>query len=434
MTDEMIVTAAPAEQAARVAASRRLLPRSTSSIAAAQLTGQGLAVVTSVLLARRLGVAGFGVYAFVVALVFVANVGTTFGTDMVVIREVAADRRLDRCAAALGVQLALSAAAIIAMFAVSAVVPDRAAQYVAPVRIFSLSLLPAAWFSVGTALLRGLLLLRTYATLVVAAAAVPLGAVATFVHRGDSLSRAMTVMLLAQVALGVAAAACCAAPLRAAHAMRRPSRDDVVAMAHASRAIGGLGMVGVLYQRLAMLGVSVFAGPAATGLYSSAARVVEASKTGHVALGAATFPLMAEAENRPGDAELTGVLRRSWMVCIGLAAAASLVLVVAGPTVVEHLYGHAYRRAEHAVVLLAVGIVPSTLATFLSLAMLAKHREREVLWVLALAVVVLAVALAVLVPALGLIGACWAMLAADTVQAVGLALRLRRPASQGGAS
>jgi O-antigen/teichoic acid export membrane protein len=40
----------------------------------------------TVVLAARLGVTGLGEYALVSAVVFVANVATTFGTDMVLVR------------------------------------------------------------------------------------------------------------------------------------------------------------------------------------------------------------------------------------------------------------------------------------------------------------------------------------------------------------
>lgn len=401
------------------------LPRSTSAIAAAQLAGQALAVVTAVLLARRLGVRGFGVYAFVTAVVFVANVATTFGTDMVVIREVAQEHRIDRCADAVGVQLSLSAVAIALVFAVSAAVPSGGSAFVAPVRIFALSLVPAALFSVATALLRGLSMLRAYAVLVVAAAAAPLAAVVMFVHAGDTMTHTMWVLLAAQAVLGLGAVMCCVKPVRAARPTLLPSRTGIIAMARTSGAIGGLGLIGVLYQRLAMLGVSVLVGPASTGLYSGASRVVEASKTGHTALGSAAFPLMAGAARDPGDAARNETLRRSWKACVALAAAATLVLVIAGPLLVDHLYGRAFHASRSAVVILAIGIVPSTLATFTSLAMLAEQREREVVRVVLVALAVLAGGLAVLVPTVGWLGACWAMLAADVAQAVGLTMRLR---------
>ena len=76
------------------------VPRNTGVLFIGRVVAQGLAVVLTVVLAARLGVSGFGEYALVSAVVFLANVATTFGTDMVLIREVAGHARLDRWVAA----------------------------------------------------------------------------------------------------------------------------------------------------------------------------------------------------------------------------------------------------------------------------------------------------------------------------------------------
>jgi O-antigen/teichoic acid export membrane protein len=422
MTDDLLAPVAPRLRTG-------FLPRSTSSLVVAQITGQGLAVVTAVMLGRRLGAAGFGVYAFATAAIFVLNVGTTLGTDMVLIREIARDRRVDRCIAALGLQIALSIAAIAAVFAVtaavSAVASTGADRFAAPIRIFAVSLVPAAFYSVATAMLRGLGLLRVYAVLVVAAAAFPLVAVAALVRRGDSVPWSMAVLVAAQTAVAVLAIACCVAPWKAAGASAHLSRGEVVAMARTSRAIGGLGVIGVLYQRLAMFGVAVLVGPTTTGWYSGAARLVEASKTGHIALAGATYPVMAEAAARPGNHHRDAVLRTAKRTNLAMAIVLATMVIFVGPTLIDRLYGSAFASSKHAVTILAVGLVPSCVATFQSLSLFAEGREREVLRIMVVSIVVLGVGLAGFIAAFGWIGACWAMLVADSTQAILLMTRRR---------
>jgi hypothetical protein len=58
------------------------------------------------------------------------------------------------------------------------------------------------------------------------------------------------------------------------------------------------------------------------------------------------------------------------------------------------------------------------------MALLAAHRDGDTLRALTISLAALVVLLAVLVPAVGWIGACWAMVAADTVHAA-LLLRAR---------
>src|SRR5690348_10935688 len=84
------------------------LGRNSLWLLAARIGTQGLAVLFTVLLARRLGANGFGEYAFMAAVIFIGNTLTTFGTDMLLIRDIAARDDFSRLPAALFLQLALS--------------------------------------------------------------------------------------------------------------------------------------------------------------------------------------------------------------------------------------------------------------------------------------------------------------------------------------
>jgi O-antigen/teichoic acid export membrane protein len=227
----------------------------------------------------------------------------------------------------------------------------------------------------------------------------------------------MTVLLGAQAAVALVAVACCAVPLVRSHAAVAPTRAQVLAMARASREVGVLAAVGVVYQRMAMLGVAVLVGPTANGWYSGAARIVEASKTGHIALATAAYPVMAESTRGDAGADLGLMLRRARLTNFVFALAVAGGLAVAGRMLVDRLYGSAFAESKHALTILAVGLVASCVATFESLAMLAEHREREVLRVMGACLAVLLGCLIVMVAAFGWIGACWAMLVADVTQA-----------------
>ena len=58
------------------------MSRNTASLLVARVVAQLLAIALTVVLAARIGLAGFGEYAFVSAIVFIGNVVTTFGTDL----------------------------------------------------------------------------------------------------------------------------------------------------------------------------------------------------------------------------------------------------------------------------------------------------------------------------------------------------------------
>jgi len=144
-------------------------------------------------------------------------------------------------------------------------------------------------------------------------------------------------------------------------------------------------------------------------------RVAEGARTGHVALYSALFPVMAGATTGRGD-RAAEALRWSWWASVAASVLIAAALVVLGPVMIAVLYGPDFGPAGPALAILALSVVPSTAATWRSLALLAAHREPAVLRAVVVGVVILAVLLAVLVPAVGWIGACWAVLLADVGQ------------------
>jgi O-antigen/teichoic acid export membrane protein len=156
----------------------------------------------------------------------------------------------------------------------------------------------------------------------------------------------------------------------------------------------------------------VLVGPIAAGWYAGVARIAEGSKTAHVALTTASYPAMADRRDR------RAVLARARRLNLAMAAVVATVLIIGGRFLIDHLYGASFAPSKPALTILAVGLVASCVATFETLSMLADHREREVMKVMAACLAVLVVGVIALVGALGWTGACWAMLAADALQAV----------------
>ena len=396
--------------------------RATAWVSGAQVTAQALGLVMTLVLARRLGLVGFGEYALASAVLFVANVGTTFGTDMVLVREIAASGVVRRAGAAALLQLGLSVVVVGALWAAAP----------APIRVLSLALFPAALFAVSTAALRGAGMMRTYAVVCVGSAALPALAVIALVPTGAGVVRAVAVLLGAQAVAALCAWALCVARVRGFTAVPRASLREVGAMARDSAPVGVLGLLGMAYQRLPVIVLGIAVGPAATGWFTAASRTVEASKTGHVGLFNAVYPALARAhaaKMRVDDASQRD-LRRVWQLCAGLGALVTAVLLLLGPVLLERLFGHAFAPATNGLRILAIAVIPSTLATYRSLALLAAHREATTLRVLGASLLVLAAATAVLLPVMGWIGACWAVVIAETTQAALMLATTARRAPQ----
>ena len=111
----------------------------------ARYVAQGLAVASNILLARYLGVDGFGEYALASSVLLIGNAFTNFGMDMILIRRLASENETSLLADGLWLQLSLSALYIAAVFLFGffVPVPDSLKTYI-------LTLLPLSFYSIFT--------------------------------------------------------------------------------------------------------------------------------------------------------------------------------------------------------------------------------------------------------------------------------------------
>ena len=157
----------------------------------ARVLSQALAVLFTLGVARALGEAAFGRFAFISAVVFIGNVLSTFGLDTLIIREVAmarstADEKISAIIhAALTLQLLLSLLFILVVWAASrrlagGEIPAAATA----LRIAVLSLIPLAFSTIFSAVLRGHEKMAAYMGFsVITAAASGLGAALLYWRR-----------------------------------------------------------------------------------------------------------------------------------------------------------------------------------------------------------------------------------------------------------
>jgi O-antigen/teichoic acid export membrane protein len=373
-------------------------------------------VLFVILIARRLGQDGFGEYAFVASAVMLANTLSTFGTDMLLVRDIAAGGGLARLRPALVLQLALSAVLVLIALAGAAAIPNQSQDATVALRIYSFALLPLAIYGVLTAALRGLGYMDRYAVLNLAASAVQLALAWLVVPAGGSVVSVALALLGAQLVATALAAALCARVPGLADGLLGSARVRPLLLESAPIAL--LGALGMLYQRSAVLLLASLTGPAATGIFSAAARAVEGAKTMHLAAFGALYPALAESAAEPSAASAwraTFVRSASSLLVLALVVAA--VLAAFADPIVGLLFGPGFEAAAGALRVLAWILIPYTASAFLSLALMAAHRERAVARGLAAGLVVLVVLCVWLIPSLGLVGACWASLAAETAQA-----------------
>lgn len=407
-----------------------VVPRAASNLAANSLwmtlsrfAAQGLTVVFTVVVARRLGIAGFGEYAFIAALIYVANSLTTFGTDMVLIRQIAARGDLSGLPAALLLQLVLSATLIVAVLFFGPGIPKQSAVAVQALRIYVLSLIPLAFFTIFSTALRGLQRLDLYALLNLI---VPALQVCIVLLPGMNLTVLSGLLLVVQVVAAIIAGLLCSALLPQLWSLRSTAVAGLRRLVPACAPLVLLTVLGMGYQRLSIYMLSTMADPSSTGLFSAAARAVEASKTAHVAVLAALYPAMALAGNQVAQqAGLKKNIRisRNFLLAGG-AAAAYVLSAFAGP-LVRLLYGSDFQSSAPILRVLAWTLIPFTVNSYLTLSLVASNRE----WLVARALIVSLFALFILnlwqIPAAGAVGSAWSALGAECLQAAVLLMSVR---------
>ncbi len=396
------------------------LSRNSLLLFAARLGAQGLAVLFTVMIARWLGSTGFGEYAFFTAFIFTGNVLTTFGTDMLLIRAVASRQDYSGLPASLYIQLVLSSLFIAALWAGAGRIPNQSPETVKALQIFGLALIPLAFFSIFTTALRGRQLMGWYALLNVAIPALQVGAI-FWMKAGSGLIRLSVFLVLIQALAALLAGVICTVAIAGFWKAWRFSLPDLSRIVKAAAPIAALGLLGMLYQKLGILMLSTMSGPAETGIFSAAARAVEASKAAHLAVFTALYPAMSQAQTDLSNrSQWAGTLRTSWRGLLAGALLAALILSAFAPPLVDLLYGARFGASARILRILAWTLLPFTANTFLSLGLMASHRER----IVGAALVVSLFALALLntwwIPLHGAAGAAWGILAAECIQLAAL--------------
>jgi O-antigen/teichoic acid export membrane protein len=371
----------------------------------ARLGSQAALALFTLLVARQLGSAAFGEYAFITAIVFIGNMATTFGTDMILIRDIAARQDYSHLAPSLIIQLLLSAVFIIIAFLSTSL---------AALKIYSLSLIPLAFFTVFTSVLRGQQRMDLYAILGLTTAAMQLFFGIIFIQPGTSIITVAIILLIVQVAAALIAWVVCRRQIP--HWTTSP--DLFISALKASTPIAVLAIVTILYQKISILMVTFSLDANSTGLFSAALRVIEFAKIGHLAAFTALYPAMAKEQSKR--------FAKEWIVLLFAACALSTFLLLFASPIIFILFGADYGDAVSLLCLLAWVLIPSTLNTLLVLSSLAVGNDRPVLYSSSVGLFILIALNVWWVPLTGIVGAGWSLLAAEAAQTAILILYRNR--------
>ncbi len=374
-------------------------------------------VLFTILLARKLGSSAFGGYAFIAALIMIGNVFTTFGTDMLLIRDIAATDELASLSPALIIQIVLSLLFIGIVFLASSFMTNVDKDTVIALQIYSLSLLPLAFYTVYSTALRGKQRMGAFTVLNLILILLQVCAALWLVWKGGNLITLARLLLIEQTLGAGLAGILCSRQIQGLHLSWQFPIKLMRSLLKASAPIALLSLLGILYQRLNMVMLPTLGGAEVTGWYSAAARVIEAAKIGHIAVFTAIYPLMAQV-NAIDKSKLSQAFRLPWYLLLGGATLASFAINLLSKPIIAFAFGMEYSPSISILQILAWMLVPYTINTFLSLAFLAQGNEGVVTGALTMGIFVLAALTIWWEPLAGARGAAWAALTAEIVQSI----------------
>ena len=330
------------------------LRRNSLWLLLARLSAQALSILFIAVTARKLGLVEFGHFALIASVLLIGNTITNFGSDTFLIRDIARAGQVTQIASqALSLQLILSAVFCAALIFFR----DP------PLLLYNLALFPLAVFSVNTALLRALnrmdlfwFLTLANGTLQVLAAffSSDVLTLSVFILMGNIILSAFSYFICRGSLLGFELI-----PLKDFRPIFRLTLPFAV-----------LTIFLVLIQRLGILYVSAMLDDSATGLFSSAFRVVDGLKFGHYAILGALLPALSQ-----GAPDSWRSFRSSFIFLMTVSAMFIALLIAASKPIIAILYGAEFVSAVPFLSQLGWTLLPYTVTSFISYSLIARRLE-----------------------------------------------------------
>ena len=392
----------------------------TAWLTAARLGSQFLLLLFTILVARRMGETGLGGYAYMGAVIFIGNVFSTFGTDMLLMREVAARRDFSLLSPAAILQLALSAFFVGLVLFFFPLLPGQGPQFIAAVKLYSLALFPLAIYTICSAVLRGMEFMQPYMWLNLLLAGLQASLAWWLIRPDSSFLDLSWILLTVQLVVALLAVGYCRLRIPGFSLIRRFSYSSVSNLFLASAPLAIVAIVKILYQKITLILLSHLQGISDTGWFSAAMRTVEASQFVHIALLGALFPIMSFAflSGSQVSRENRKALAASWWFLLAVGISAAVLLFFFSTPLISLVFGEEFTPSILALRILAWLMIPFSINIFLSALLISARQERLVLTIFLASLVILVMLDLLLIPAFGLVGACIAALVSESIQAV----------------
>lgn len=395
------------------AAAATRVARNSLWILAARLMESGASVLIAGLLARYLGVRGYGRYAVIVSFVMLFGQFITFGLEHIVIREAARKPRglKELLAAAMTLEFAAGAVVLPAMLIASAFAGLEAGDWLA-VAAFGAAFFLRAFYEVvfrATFISQGKARYETLFALLYQALRVVF--VAGVVIAGWGFYAVFGAVLLAEVINGAVAYRF----LRSKFVAVKPAAAFPITKYLLSQAwpIAVVGILNNVYLQQDIMLIKWLSGDyEGVGYFAAAYRVVTFFIFIAVPMLWPLLPSFSRLVEEGAGRVVEGV-RRASVVTAFFALPAAVGLAWFAPEVITIIYGRAYLPATLALRLLAVSALARPMWYVADAALIAAGRQRVLAVAAALAVAINFAGDFILIPRVGFLGAAWGTAIAD---------------------
>lgn len=178
------------------------------------------------------------------------------------------------------------------------------------------------------------------------------------------------------------------------------------------------GLLAMLQMRGIIYLLDHFVATDELGLYAAANRFIEAARLGPNAFFAVLFPRLAALSAQP--AAFKRLLYLAYLGVTAYALLVSILSILGGNFALTMAFGSVFSEAAPILHLLAWGLIPALLRALFTLRMYAYQEEAIVNGFLLVTIVGQLVLGWILIPAYGLVGAAWTVIAGETLLAVSL--------------
>ena len=409
------------------------LTHNTAVKLASELIGRAASFALTIVAARQLGEAGFGIFNYGLALGFVLAQLADMGLQMLVAREVAVHGQAAQPVARMAFHLKCGLSGLVVLL-LSALILTQPVAVRPTLYLLGLMLLGQTFLELVAYIYRGQQLLAQEAWLL-GGARVALAAVGAMILWGGGgvaqLSGGSLLVTLGFTLWGIGRLRrtgwlqLLGRRVRPAEVNHLPGAGSYSLLLRRAAPLGVSIFLSIAYTRSAVLLLQYLMGPTAVAQFSAAARLVEPTQVLPASLMAAVFPVFSLALTKDSrQARLLG--GRVSLLLGGCGLALAVFFWLSADWLVPWLYGEKYAGAIPVLQILGLTIIPTFINYSLTHYLIARHQQA---WLGLFTAVMLSLHLAlswVLIGWMGVVGPAISVLVSEAFLLVACSLALAR--------